>query len=505
MATVAFVLKKNIFNFETAVLLSVLREKGVQACLLFGEQEEDLLERLEALQPTMVGFVSEIAYVLDLVQGEFTDNVNILRKVKRVLPQAATFVGGTHGTILPDLQNTHESVDLLFFGDMEESLAECALRLDRGETVEGIPGVACRREGEIFRSAPPRKTRLDELPDPDIAAFYQTPGSFRKGFRLPFARGCPNSCKLCYNHRIAEITNLRASECPRYYPVDYLISSINKIVEQEPFEVQTIYLNYGTFTHSKEYVQEFTGKYKSRVGIPYVIATRLDRIDDDIAGWLKESGCSKVSVSIETGNERLRNDVLGKNLSDEDIFRGMSILKKHGLRVGVSLLFGFPDETVDDAFETLEMARQIKSDFLGPSVYVPIPGVSLTQYAVERGYLPADYGLRNFRQTILGPKEYRKIKNISQLCFVYQAAPVRWLFKLLIALPENRFYLWSFHIVRIMAVLRYDMKESSIFQKIKYVLDAHVSIFLRGVRPNLIMFKQNIQPRTLKQEHRGAL
>ncbi len=503
MMDVIFVYKKNIFNFEVAILLSVLKRHGLKACILFEEVEgEELIARIDKLNPTLVGFCTEIAYVLDLVEGEMRDNIELLVLTKKSNAAITTFVGGTHGTILPELVNSEPAVDLLLYGDMENSIVEVAKALGAGHSIKGIPGVVFKDTGQVIDNNPPVPTDLSQLPFPDFQSFMDYPGSFRKGYRLPFARGCPNGCALCYNKNIAERLHLEKKDLPRYYPVSFLIDAICYLKEHDPC-FQTLYLVYGTFTSSKRFVKEFCTIYKDKVGIPYVIATRLDAIDDEISSLLKDSNCSKVSISIETANEQLRNEVLKKGLSNEDIFAGMISLKKYGLRVGCSVLFGFPDETLEDAFDTLDMSRKIKADFIGPSIFVPIPGLALTKYAIEKGHLPRNYNLSSFKKTILGNREYRRLKNVLLLAPFYRIFPLRAFFKLLVSMPSNRFFHWIFHLPRMKAVMKYDLGKASLVQKLHYLLQAHRAIFLENRRPHLILFQDRAEKE--RKVHRGSL
>ncbi|MFC1907389.1 hypothetical protein ACFLW8_04825, partial [Chloroflexota bacterium] len=215
--------------------------------------------------------------------------------------------------------------------------------------------------------------------------------------------------------------------------------------------------------------------------------------------------CSKVNISIESGVEELRNGVINKNLTDKEIYHGMRILKQYNLRVGCSVMFGFPDETIDDAFVTLEMARKIKADFMGPSVYVPLPNTELANYAIEKGYLPKEFGIKHFQKTVLSKKDYNAFQNLFYLTHLYQLFPIKPLFKLLVRFPNNRFYHWIFHLQRIRAVLKYDMGHSSIIDKVKYILYANHMIFVLNRRPDLLFWGQKITDKAGKRTNRGML
>ena len=97
---------------------------------------------------------------------------------------------------------------------------------------------------------------------------------------------------------------------------------------------------------------EFLTLYKSRIGVPYVIATRMNLIDDDISRLLKDSGCSKVNFGIECGVEKTGNFLLKKAETDKHLIEGLKSCKKFGLRTAGNVILGLPDETFNDAIES---------------------------------------------------------------------------------------------------------------------------------------------------------
>ena len=112
MQPVLFVLKNNVFNFEMSILLAVLRQHGIEADILYEEQEkQNLIEKIRAINPCMVGFCTEIAYVLDLTEGELKDSLDILSQIKQLMPNIVTFLGGTHATILPEILKEYNPIN----------------------------------------------------------------------------------------------------------------------------------------------------------------------------------------------------------------------------------------------------------------------------------------------------------------------------------------------------------------------------------------------------------
>ena len=62
-------------------------------------------------------------------------------------------------------------------------------------------------------------------------------------------------------------------------------------------------------------VRKFLPKYKREINVPYRAITHPLHVDDEVARLLKESGCYKLEVGVQTFNQ----DVKRKNdVSDRD-------------------------------------------------------------------------------------------------------------------------------------------------------------------------------------------
>jgi len=490
MLTVLFVLKKNVFYLDLAIVLALLKKEGFKVEILFEEVEnENLIKKIKSHNPSLIGSYTE---VFDLLNNNLAQTLYLLENIKKELPGTTVFLAGIHSTIYPDIINQYRFLDILFVGDMETSIVEVAGSV-RQKPYSGVQGIVCRNGDEICHNPPSVPTDLSKLPFPDFAPFLRYPGAFRYGHQIPWARGCPNHCSFCFNPKIAEIAGTDFANSPRYFPVKYLIDII-KYLKENDSSFQILYVGQISNLESKQFFREFCELYKG-LRIPYVIPARLDTLDEEVVQLLKESNCSKITIAIESGNERLRNQVLKKNLDDDVIYKSMKLLKKYNIRVGCNIIMGFPDETIDDAFASLEMARRIKADIINTQIFVPIKGLNITSYAIGKGYLSKDLDINSFKykKSILDIKNKRYFENLVCLAPLYLALPLKPLLKFLLLMPSNRFFSWVKILPRVKAVLNYEMRYSSILDKFKYILYVHYYIFVRNKWPERIVVEKPVK------------
>jgi hypothetical protein len=108
------------------------------------------------------------------------------------------------------------------------------------------------------------------------------------------------------------------------------------------------------------------------------------RLEENRLGELIGSGLFELGMSIETGDESVRNEVLRKKVEDRDIEEAIRVLKGVGrdrLVVNTSFIIDFPGDTAHSRRRMLpimdRLSRSLNVVFSGPQVYRPYPGSEL--------------------------------------------------------------------------------------------------------------------------------
>jgi hypothetical protein len=146
-----------------------------------------------------------------------------------------------------------------------------------------------------------------------------------------------------------------------------------------------------TFAHRVDaWLEEFCEKYPARVGVPFHCMMRSNTLSEDTARLLAGAGCRTISMAIESGVERVRNQILRRNLSDQEVIASYAVARKYGLRTYVHTMVGIPGSTLEDDFRSLEFARSVGPSATVFPVCTPYRGTELWREAVARGDLDAD-------------------------------------------------------------------------------------------------------------------
>ena len=198
--------------------------------------------------------------------------------------------------------------------------------------------------------------------------------------------------------------------------------------------------------HLKAWVEPAFTLDAERVRIPYYVMTRPDSVTDDIARLLKDTGCVGVSMSLETANDTLRNEVLKKRFSREDVEVAMECLNRHQIPVKLFNMVGIPGETLEDALATLEMNIKLKPMWGRCSILQPYPPMDLFQKCKSEGMFKDNFGNDDFEYFYLkeSPLDFPGIDQLVNLQkFFSVTAKYPFLLPVvrqLIKVKPNRFY-----------------------------------------------------------------
>jgi len=139
----------------------------------------------------------------------------------------------------------------------------------------------------------------------------------------------------------------------------------------------------------------------------------------DYAERLAEAGCRSVFFGVESGNPEIRNRVLVKRLSNQQIRTAADRLHAAGITFRTYNIVGLPGETLEDAYSTLQLNIDIETDYPWCSVFMPFPGTALTRYAFDQGYLDRSFEFDSlsrsfFTESRLDMRHSRELENLQK-------------------------------------------------------------------------------------------
>ena len=89
---------------------------------------------------------------------------------------------------------------------------------------------------------------------------------------------------------------------------------------------------------------------------------RCDLLDEEIVDLMRESGCVAVHLGIESGSDRILNN-MNKKTNIEHYANGISLLHKVEIITFASFIIGFPGETSETIQETINFIENVRPRF----------------------------------------------------------------------------------------------------------------------------------------------
>ncbi len=262
--------------------------------------------------------------------------------------------------------------------------------------LDNIKGVWVKKEdGSIVKNKRgPLFDFKSVIPDFSLfedARFYRPMGGkFFKSTPVESYRGCPYTCAYCNSpmqNTLAKESGLGSYN--RRVPFDDFQNYLRAVVEQ----VNPNYLMFvddSFLARPKIEIDMFCEIYEE-FKIPFWFNTRPENVSQENLKMLKDVNCHRMSFGLECGNEEFRAKKLLRTLKNKKLLEKFEIIANGGIPFSLNNIIGFPEETRELIFETIELNRQISAyDALTVSCFVPYHGTVLRDVAVEKGYIKDD-------------------------------------------------------------------------------------------------------------------
>jgi anaerobic magnesium-protoporphyrin IX monomethyl ester cyclase len=374
-----------------ASIAAVLKERGHDVSLSYiqsTEKMKSVLAEIVSSKPDIVGFTS--------VETQFR-HVRELASLIKKKHECFVVCGGPFVSLFPEIILSQPFIDAAIIGEGEMAFAGLAERLAKKASWHDLPNLAYKdpATGSIVKNAlAPVIKDLDKLPYPATELFpYQDIIDRENIAMFHFNRGCPYLCAFCSNESLGKLYGMGSNRI-RMRSVASVLDEIGSTISKYKLRDDTVlHFTDDLFVFDKKWTEDFCFQYKKRFGRPFWCTGRSNYINDDVCRALKRAGCVTLMMSVESGNDHIRNAVMNRNISRETLFKSFETCHKHGIGTLATCIIGFPTETpamIEDSIRTVAQLKSITT--YGINLFYPYKGTRLRTYCEEKGYLKSDIG-----------------------------------------------------------------------------------------------------------------
>lgn len=350
-----------------------------------------------------------------------------------------TIIGGLHAIICSSDIAKDGFFDVICTGEGEEIFAELLANIENGMPISDIEGtISIDRQTRIAKDNGRRNLIApDKLwaTDQDYSIFsdeyfnYPFDGRLYRRFAFEVARGCAYSCTYCGNTALKK-AYAGLGKFVRQRPVDLAISGMRKMMENHNIEL--FYLMDECFLgHPMKWLQEFSAKYAEFIRLPFIVQTRPETITPEKLDLLDAMGAPfwQMSMGVESGSERILFDVCNRRTRKDRIRQAFGMLNERKIRTSAFFMIGFPHETREEIFETIELCRDIKSTVAIVSIFQPLPGQDLRETCIREGFISGNEPQISFTEgSILQMPQIsaEEILNLRRVFMLYASLPAEY-------------------------------------------------------------------------------
>ncbi|GHU69149.1 B12-binding domain-containing radical SAM protein [Bacteroidia bacterium] len=422
ISTIASVLKKHGHTCELVVLDRRYKQKNIS--LLSG--------KIKTYNPQIVAFTA--------VFSEFDFIYDIAAKIKSQFPDLFLYAGGIHLTL-----NPHEKYlavfDAFCVGEGEYATLELVNKLGTKENISDIANLWLKTpEGIVKNPVRPFIDPLDQLPPPDREMWQEWILEPNTRLTLLVGRGCPFNCTYCCNHKLKKVSSGKYVRLRNIKDIleeiQYLHTTFPDVSEMQ-LEIETLGVDMNwldCFCNELHQWGEKT-RFKLKFSTNLRIFPQLDI--ESVFKNFKKANITSVTIGLESGNYRIRKEILNRDYSNEIILKTAQLAKNYGIDLSLFNMVGLPTETPVEFADTIQMNQMIQPSFHATSIFFPYPGTELHTMCERMGLLPQSINTKDERQiatlNLPGFSKRQIQKSFDSFHYnVYKAKAEKSKFKLLI-------------------------------------------------------------------------
>lgn len=277
--------------------------------------------------------------------------VRLAQEIKKISSDKFIILGGIGPSIVgrPLMEGIKE-IDLIVMGESELNFPLVVQSLlNKKSDLSGIGGLLMRKNGSIIMT--PEMKRIEDLDSLPLPAYQYLDVKRYTQPMVMSARGCPFGCPFC---SLSAYWDRKIS----YRSPEMMLKEFRIL---EKMGVKSVFFADPCFMLDKKRLFKFLDVVAHKVKMEFKTYGRLDLVDEEACSALSKANFNRIFYGMESGSD----SVLKQIKNGFDVRAGLEVVKmskKYFKIVEVSLIWGFPFETLDDFKETLQVHNYLKDE-----------------------------------------------------------------------------------------------------------------------------------------------
>lgn len=371
----------------------------------------EIVERI----PTNTDFIGVSA----MFSIEWPYTRKIIEAIKEKFPETPIILGGEHATCATkNILDNCKAVDVCILGEGEETILDL---INNFKNLGSVEGIAFRdNNNRVLKTASRKRLKdVNNIARPDWESIpienyfdskYSWTPTFKEGSRnmvILATRGCPYECTFCSN--------------PEMWTTKYNVRSPEDVVDElegyiKKYQITGFDFCDLTAVFHKQWIIDFTKLLiKKKLNLTWAppVGTRSEVFSYEVVRLMKESGCSYINFSPESGSLDILKRIK-KRINLKKMFDSIQFCKEVGLPVRINLIIGFPFETRKNILQTILFQWKVALAGGDDSIihfFSPYPGSEIFNDLIKSGKIESLDD--NYYKSLMS---YMDLNNMTNYC-----------------------------------------------------------------------------------------
>jgi len=317
----------------------------------------------------------------------------LISEIRSRKPNMKIMLSGLHPSALPRRTLEEEDADFICVGEGLNTNLKLAKTLKTGENNFNIPGLWYKVDGKIIE----KNGLADVIQDLDSLPFvawdlldmsiYRAHNwqcfediKTRKPYAMIYTSlGCPFNCSYCNIHTMYECKPGIRFRSPQ------------KVVEElellhNKYNVRIVKILDELFVLNEDRVNKICDLIIEK-GLKFNIwaYARVDTVNEQVLKKLKSAGVQWLCYGIEAGSKKVRDNVHKAQFNQDQIRKAMQMTHDAGIHIIGNFMFGLPEDDLESMQETLDLAKELKCEYVNFYTVMAYPGSKLYEDSVKQG------------------------------------------------------------------------------------------------------------------------
>jgi radical SAM superfamily enzyme YgiQ (UPF0313 family) len=352
------------------------------------ERFKELVQR----RPLLVGLSTMTCF-------QIKNTLRLASLARKINPEIPLVWGGTHPSMCAEQTLESPLVDFVVKCEGEQTLLELVQAIKTGKKdFCDIDGLGWKNNGTNVLNKDREFLNIEDLPFPYdgkgeeiLLEYLKRTEDTLENIGYESSRGCPYKCGFCYNeffHR--NVCRIKSIEKVR-----------SELIKLKKIGIEKMTFYDDTFLAGKKEMINNICDLLKELNFKWIANVRINLFTSELLHKFEDSGCVYLFFGIESPDDAILK-YIKKGQNRRMIDDGIKMVSKGNIKTLYSLMIGFPNETEEQLYRTLDFADEIRRMHPGSEVpiqpYVPLPGTSLYAEAVKAGFSPPKHleGWKNF-------------------------------------------------------------------------------------------------------------